>query len=214
MSIVTLKRKTATQYNNMSVGTKGGFSLNGGYRNQGYVGQNVISRSLPKTPMRGNTMRGHGGCCGTYVIRPPVQSAVVSQENSNIIKPSVLGTDGMISITYRWITRPHPFTSVKPDDTLNQNTQGEYIFSLSRKTLQTLKTCNRAAPPKIPGCCSKSSSILGRKTVPGAVVKNPPVKNTWRSYDEYMQNWDAGCAQNDVFIHLSSTQNSCILGSK
>jgi hypothetical protein len=213
MSIVTLKRKTETKYNNMSVGAKGGFSLNGGYRNQGYVGQNVISRSLPKTPMDGNTMRGHGGCCGTYVVKPPIQSAVISQEDENVIKPSVLGTDGMIATKYRWMNRPAPFTSVKPDDTLNQNTQGEYIFALSRRTLQTLKKCNRAAPPKIARCCNGSSSVLGRIRVPGAVVKNPAVKNTWRSYDEYMQNWDAECADNDVFIHLSTTQNSCILGS-
>jgi len=212
MSIVTLKRKTETQYNNMSVGVKN-FSLNGGYRNQGYVGQSVISRSLPKTPMRGNTMRGNGGCCGTYVVRPPVQSAVLSPENNTVIKSSVLGTDGLIATKYRWINRPQPFTSVKPDDTLNQNTQGEYIFALSRRTLQTLKTCNRAAPPRIPRCCSTSSSVLGRKTIPGAVVKNPAVKNTWRSYEEYMQNWDAGCAEHDVFIHLSTTQNSCILGN-
>ena len=79
MSIVTLKRKTQTQYNNMSVGSPNGFSLNGGYRNQGYVGQNIISRSLPKTPMKGDTMRGHGGHYGSYVIKPPIQSAVLSQ---------------------------------------------------------------------------------------------------------------------------------------
>jgi hypothetical protein len=211
MSIVTLKRKTATQYNNMSVGGKG-FSLNGGYRNQGYVGQNVISRSLPKTPMKGDTMRGNGGRRGTYVIKPPVQSAVTSLEDENVIKSSVLGTDGMIATKYRWINRPAPFTSVKPDDTLNQNTQGDFVFSLSRKTLYALQKCKRVAPPKIPGCC-RSSSVLGRKTIPGAVVKNPPVKNTWASYEEYMKNWGTGCAEYDIFIHLSTTQNSCILGS-
>jgi hypothetical protein len=211
MSIVTLKRKTQTQYNNMSVGSPNGFSLNGGYRNQGYVGQNVISRSLPKTPMKGDTMRGHGGRYGSYVIKPPVQSAVLSQEDDTFIKSSVLGTDGMIATKYRWITRPQPFTSVKPDSTLNQNTQGEYVFSLSRKTLQALKTCKRVAPPVIPGCCnSGASSVLGRVRVPGAVIKNPYKPNTWTSYADYTKNIDAGCANNNVFSFPTSTQRSCI----
>jgi len=54
MSIATLKRKTQTQYNNMSVGSKTGFSLNGTHRSQGYIGQTSLSRSLPKTLMKGN----------------------------------------------------------------------------------------------------------------------------------------------------------------
>ena len=49
MSIATLKRKTQTKYNNMSVGSTQGFSLNGGFRNQGYVGQTSLSRSLSRT---------------------------------------------------------------------------------------------------------------------------------------------------------------------
>ena len=36
MSIVALKRKTAAKYNNSSVGVPQ-FSINGGYRNQGWV---------------------------------------------------------------------------------------------------------------------------------------------------------------------------------
>ena len=59
MSIVALKRKTNTQYNNMSANRKG-FSLNGTHRSQGYVGQTVLSRSLPRTLMRGNKIgRAH-----------------------------------------------------------------------------------------------------------------------------------------------------------
>ena len=60
MSIATLKKKTAAKYNNASVNVPQ-FSINGGYRNQGWVGQTTLSRSLPKTPMVGNTPKGHGG---------------------------------------------------------------------------------------------------------------------------------------------------------
>ena len=61
MSIATLKRKTQAKYNNMSVGNTHGFSINGTHRNQGYVGQTSLSRSLPRTLMKGNAVRGHGG---------------------------------------------------------------------------------------------------------------------------------------------------------
>ena len=77
MSIATLKKKTAAKYNNMSV-SEPKFSLNGGHRSQGWVGQTTLSRSLPKTPMVGNTPKGSGGCCGTYRVTPIVQSAVKS----------------------------------------------------------------------------------------------------------------------------------------
>jgi hypothetical protein len=135
MSIATLKRKTAAEYNNMSVGQKA-FSINGTHRSQGYVGQSVISRSLPRTLFNGNVPRGHGGCCGTYPLAHVVQSAVKSTNNINVVKPSVLSNDGMIATKYRWITRPQPFTSVKPDNNMNINAQSDYIFTVRRIALQ------------------------------------------------------------------------------
>ena len=47
MSIVTLKKKTQSQYNNVSVGHRQ-FSLNGTHRSPGWVGQTTLSRSLPE----------------------------------------------------------------------------------------------------------------------------------------------------------------------
>jgi len=114
MSIVTLKRKTASTYKAMSSGEKQ-FSLNGTLRSQGYVGQTSLSRSLPKTPMKGNVACGHGGCCGTYNNGPIIQSAVISLNDATVVKSSVLNTSGMLDTKYRWITRPDPFAVVKPD---------------------------------------------------------------------------------------------------
>ena len=52
MSLATLKKKSAAKYNNMSVGTPQ-FSLYGGHRNQGWVGQS--SRlSRPETCLNDN----------------------------------------------------------------------------------------------------------------------------------------------------------------
>jgi len=134
MSIATLKKKTQSKYNNMSVGERQ-FSINGTYRSQGYVGQTSLSRSLPRTLMKGNVAIGHGGCCGKFKKTPIVQSAVISLENPNIVKSSVLGTSGMISTKYAWIKRPQPYTTVKPDNNQNNNSQSDYIKYLVDETL-------------------------------------------------------------------------------
>jgi len=90
MSIATLKKKTASLYNNQSVGQKQ-FSLNGGYRSQGWVGQSIISRSLPRTLARGNAIRGHGGLNGSYnkMNGHTITSGLVDFNNNKVIKPSV-----------------------------------------------------------------------------------------------------------------------------
>jgi len=144
MSIATLKKKTKAQYNNSSVGFAQ-FSLNGTLRNQGYVGQTTLSRSLPKTPMKGNVICGHGGCCGTYAVQPIVQSAVTSLNDPTIVKSSVLSTNGMIHTKYRWINRPQPYTVVKPDTNAHY-TQQDRITYIAKKTIQDINQCNTVKP--------------------------------------------------------------------
>jgi hypothetical protein len=165
MSIVALKRKTEAKYNNMSVGVPQ-FSLNGTHRSQGYVGQDTRGRSLPKTLMKGNVLKGHGGCCGTYRITPIVQSAVTSTNNPNVIKNSVLNTNGLIMTKYRWIRRPQPYTSVKPDSAsfLLQHTQQGNIERIVQNTITS------AANPK----CQTNP--------PTATCKNPIFNKSFKDY--------------------------------
>jgi hypothetical protein len=125
MSIATLKKKSK-QYNTMSVG-RTGFSLNGTHRNQGFVGQNIISRSFPLTLFRGNTARGYGGNNGNYHTPPNIVSGINYQNDPTFIKSSVLGTTGMIMTKYRWIRRPQPFATVKSNSANNNNNQGALI---------------------------------------------------------------------------------------
>lgn len=134
MSIVALKRKTAVQYENMSVG-RSAFALNGTRRLQGFVGQTSLSRSNPPNVMRGNAIKGHGGCCGTYPVFPLIQPVYCLTEDSNVVKSSVLSNTGMIATKYRWIRRPAPYSTVKPDSNLNVNTQQQYIANLHNETL-------------------------------------------------------------------------------
>ena len=162
MSIVALKRKTAAKYNNSSVGVPQ-FSINGGYRNQGWVGQTSLSRSLIKTPYRGATPRGHGGCCGTYNVSV-VKPLEPCTNNNNVIKKSVLSTDGMLDTKYRWVRRPARDSqgnvtgfSVKPDTNHNLNTQGDYIHRVSKETTDaTTKDC----PPIPKNPCAISCSLF------------------------------------------------------
>lgn len=146
MSIVTLKKKTQAQYNNMSTGSKTGFSLNGVHRSQGYVGQTSLSRSLPRTLMHGSVPRGHGGCCGKFPIKPIIQSGVQSLENihapgtplPNTVKSSVVNTHGMLDQKYRWVNRPFPYATVKPDNNRHLNSSSDHIRILKKKTLAEL----------------------------------------------------------------------------
>jgi hypothetical protein len=65
MSIATLKRKTRATAR-ISGKQNGGFSLHGGHRNQGWVGQGSRGRSLGGTSFRGAVPRGAGGTNGLY----------------------------------------------------------------------------------------------------------------------------------------------------
>ena len=126
MSIATLKKKTNQKYNSMSVG-RTGFSLNGTHRNQGFVGQNIISRSFPLTLFRGNTARGHGGSHGKYHTPPNIVSGINYQNDPMFIKSSGLSTTGMIMTKYRWIRRPQPFATVKSNSANHINNQSDLI---------------------------------------------------------------------------------------
>jgi hypothetical protein len=193
MSIATLKRKTQSQYNNMSVG-ESNFSLNGTHRNQGYVGQTMLSRSLPRSLMNGNTLRGHGGCCGEYRIMPNIISAVKTTEDSTVLKPSVMNTDGMLETKYRWTHRGAPFSTVKPDVNKNVNSNEQYINLLAKKTLAILNN--------IP-CIKTPSTIAILKKCDRKCYKQPfhtkpedayvPISNT-----EYIRRIDNICTSNDT----------------
>ena len=183
MSIATLKRKTAAKYNNSSVNTKHGFSLNGGYRNQGYVGQTSLSRSLPRTPMKGNTPRGHGGCCGTYRISPIIQSAVTSTEDHSVIKKSVITTKGMLDVRLC----DDPCNVVKPDSNLNANTQGEHVIRKQKKTL----SCTQSTQPN----CYTVAGKYKRLT---CICTKPESDYLPVSSSTYIQNLGKKCVENDI----------------
>jgi len=195
MSIVTLKKKTQSRYNNNSVGFSN-FSLNGGHRNQGYIGQTSLSRSLPRTLAKGNTLRGHGGCCGTYPIAPSVISAVTSTEDNRVVKPSVIDNDGMIASKYRWIRRPYPDTVVKSG---NNHSAQDYIHYISSTTVKEINKCNKDVVETkciinnalCPGLPSNVGGSLYKNN--GGTITKPQINYTSISYGEYLSGLDNKC---------------------
>jgi hypothetical protein len=178
MSIVALKKKTAAKYNNMSVNVPQ-FSINGGFRNQGWVGQTSLSRSLIKTPYRGATPRGHGGCCGTYNVSI-VKPLEPCTNNNEVVKSSVVSTDGMLDMKYRWLRRPEIDSkgvptgySVKPDVNHNLNQQSEYINRIKKNTLNSMNSCVPNSCPSEPKqICNLSCDLFKTRTTMRAGVDN------------------------------------------
>ena len=170
MSIVALKRKTIAKVNISGSGkvqnwvvqgpfgssgptvVKGtGFSINGGHRNQGYVGQTSLSRPTVRTPFRGAYPMGTGGCCNTY------KNDVLSNcgrclGSSDYIKPSVLSTKGMLAKKLKWMNgtskteRGTPAQNpTKPTGHYGEHTQGAYITA-KKTTATTVTFLNKDDP--------------------------------------------------------------------
>ncbi len=164
MSIATLKRKTAAKYNNNSVGL--GFALNGTHRNQGYVGQTSLSRTVISSKMNGNALKGHGGCCGSYpskVIKSQLTDNCL--EDTSVIKDSTLGTRGMLREKYKWIWRGGVYAPAKSGDSNN--------FNYSSYRTSKAKTDTLALFDNEPNC----------KILPGVVNPAPRSIRT----DEYIR---------------------------
>lgn len=87
-----MKRKS--RLSNIPV-SRNGFSLNGGHRNQGWIGQTSFGRANAKTPFKGHLPIGNGGCCGQYK-ESIVSSGICSTNDSSIIKRSTKNTSGYI----------------------------------------------------------------------------------------------------------------------
>jgi hypothetical protein len=99
MSIATLKRKSNRFIQPIS-SSSSGFSLQGGHRNQGWVGQTTISRgsgSTARTIFKGTEPVGHGGTLGNYSISIIQNTNELPSNDPSIIKSSTKTTSGLIS---------------------------------------------------------------------------------------------------------------------
>ena len=120
----------------MSANRSSGFSLNGTHRNQGYVGQTSLSRSIIRTPHKGATPKGHGGCCGTYPTNIIKESTTCCTEDASVVKTSSINTHGLIDTN---TNGPHNII-MKPDATKTMDTRAFMLpIWLKRKLTVVLK---------------------------------------------------------------------------
>jgi hypothetical protein len=104
MSIVTLKKKSRRFQVPISGLGNNGFSLNGGTRNYGRVGQTNFGRSVTGTPFRGTEPRGHGGSNGNYVVKISAPGELCIANDASIIKKTVKNNLGHIYSTIKYPT--------------------------------------------------------------------------------------------------------------
>lgn len=194
MSIVALKRKTAAKYNNNSAG-HAQFSIVGTHRSQGFIGQSTQSRFLTRTLMKGNTARGHGGCCGTYPNMNITSSEICTTEDSNVVKTSSKGNLGMLMSKYRWVRAPpQEFGSSVKTVYSNRVSQSEYA---SRQRQQAINDALNSTEE----CTVEKYVCTDRSAECNTTVMKPSYS---KSYSEYLYERTRGC---DVYD--STLINEC-----
>jgi hypothetical protein len=214
MSIVALKRKTAALHNNLSVNQKQ-FSINGTTRNQGYIGQTSLSRSLIHTPSKGGALKDFNGRYANPNIRA---SETISLEDNTVVKPSVLSFKGMLAKRERWINRPFPNAVVKPDAGQNMNAQTDYITRLKKKTLSDIATYCPPDVAKTSGFVVKKQCSTATKTLTGAPlftpenvvckIAKPESTYTAISQTKYLEALSEKCAEQDNYKFVSSVKRT------
>jgi len=217
MSIVALKRKTEARYNNLSVNQKQ-FSINGTTRNQGYIGQTSLTRSLIHTPSKGAVLKDFNGRYANPNIRA---SETISLEDNTVVKPSVLSFKGMMAKRERWITRPFPHAVVKPDGGQNINDQTDYITRLKKKTLSDIETNCPPDIAKTTGYTVKKCSTV-TKTLTGAplftpqnvVCKIAKPESTYTSISQasYLDKLHEKCVEQDDYKFVSAIKRTPFVG--
>ena len=118
----------------------------------------------------------------------------------------------MLDMKYRWIRRPAPYTSVKPDVNHNLNQQGEYINRIKKKTLNaTTRQC-----PSIPKqSCNLSCDLFKTRTSMKAGIDNFTKTVGPIDQSDYVKNTNDQCImideqfQKEMNTKPSSTPFGC-----
>jgi hypothetical protein len=177
MSINTLKKKSKRFQDKIS-GKEQGFAINGTFRNQGWVGQSSMGRTLAHTPFRGIAPMGNGGHQGKYRINIIESNGTSITNNSTMVKRSNMNTNGHLLATVE-----HP-TSVFVNDCSGQcqniwvkdfsplnNSQSTYIDKTARNNIKVLIKPNAGihhliCDPTMPEYCSGNGHHIGGKLIP------------------------------------------------
>jgi len=197
MSLQTLKKKSRNNRRFAPISGRGkdGFSLNGGYRNIGAVGQFRLISNTTRTPYKGTEAMGNGGKLGKYYTTSNpgggLKSGSCCTNDNKIIKKSSLNTNGMINTKYKWLHGTYPNFWVQEDDTMSRSgtrDQSTYIKNLTNQVgaivftnVQSSGNCGTTLPldndpPGMSGNCKGGvacSYFIGTKKY----IRKPYAKN-------------------------------------
>lgn len=159
MSLAVLKRKAQASNPRIAAISSqrhapNGFSLNGGYRNAGGVGQFRLIQNTNRTRFRGTEPLGNGGSGGKYT-RVVMNSGTCSANDPSIAKGSTKNTAGMLHTKYRWVHGAGYPRHWHKDITVAGEphaTQSAYI----RRLTQAAGACDRKQPFNR---CQSASSV-------------------------------------------------------
>jgi hypothetical protein len=142
------------------------------------------------------------------------------QNNPTVVKKSVHNTLGYYHHHYKWIWRPQPYTTVKPDHTRNINNQENYIKQLSNKVVLCSDLSNNLIQQKpcISNKLNKSINLMEHiiyAVPPTNNITKPPIinKTSKHSYragldaSEHIQLITNTCQINDVFTIPNNKKN-------
>jgi hypothetical protein len=158
--------------------------------------------------MRGDTVRGSGGCCGTYIQTNITPSEICTTEDPNVVKTSSKGNLGMLMKRNMWVKRPpeESGSSVKMVSS-NRVSHSEYITRLRQRAI---KDAIDSAEE-----CKVDKYVCTDRTIPGldqsakckTTVKKP---SHAKSYSEYLLERTKGC---DIYDKpkINAKINECMV---
>jgi hypothetical protein len=129
---------------------------------------------------------------------------MMNLNNPNVVKTSSLTNSGLLMSKYKWIRRPDPFTTIKPDQTSHNNHQSLYIDYLARKTLVEISDCdaNTDEHPRAEKCCNIPGTNYHSIVHDKFIVK--PDKHAVSSSD-YIRALDKKCGVDEKFYYPRNT---------
>ena len=205
-----------------------GFSINGPYRNIGYVGKSS-KFSENHTRYRGEYAQGYGGRGGTYYDRDhiyPSRKTDTLGIQYQYVKPSVLSTKGMLETKYKWINNgTFPNYIVNSAFLGNSNitdnySQGVYIHNLtcSNDCVQDVNNNEKYKDYKVNhgpyGCHTQNADRFSWN----AITSNAPYTKTIKqaiTASQYLQRVQRKCVNGSRKHYPNSSitaNNSCNVG--
>lgn len=205
MSIATLKKKSQATYRTASTGQPQ-FTLQGTHRSQGFVGQESISRSLPRTPFRGTVPRGHGSSGGAFPINVVTYgSGTHAMDSPAEFKHATMTNNGMLANKLTCFRRPHPFSTTKsvPMNPIEHHRHCAIEASPPSKekmSKDNVAVCSRAPPDTLRFAFKQ----VRLNMAPTGLYKD----QVFKSQGEYIETMDVECTHNDVAVNQVTTHRS------